>query len=132
MLKGFRQFIMRGNVVDLAVAVIIGAAFNNVVNSLVKDLFTPLLGLIGGLPDFSNWKIGPVMIGSFINSVVSFLVVAALVYFVLVVPLNSLESLAKQRDHKETTPPEPSEEVKLLRRIVELLEKNSGGADMSK
>ncbi|WP_018963063.1 large conductance mechanosensitive channel protein MscL [Coprothermobacter platensis] len=127
MLKGFREFLSRGNVVDLAVAVIVGAAFNNVVNSLVKDLFTPLLGLIGGLPDFSNWKLGPVMIGSFINSVISFVVIAGIVYFVIVLPLNSLENRTKQREQKIASPPEPSEEVKLLRQIVELLQKNSGG-----
>jgi large conductance mechanosensitive channel len=67
MLKGLRDFLMRGNVVDLAVAVIVGAAFNQVVNSLVADVLTPILGALGGIPDFSALKIGPVAIGRFIN-----------------------------------------------------------------
>jgi len=70
MLKGFKAFLSRGNVLDLAIAVIIGAAFNSVVKSLVEDIFTPLLGMLGGLPDFSSWKVGPLMLGSFVNSLV--------------------------------------------------------------
>jgi large conductance mechanosensitive channel len=75
MLKGLRDFLMRGNVVDLAVAVIVGAAFNQVVNSLVADVLTPILGALGGIPDFSALKIGPVAIGRFINAVLNFLIV---------------------------------------------------------
>jgi len=80
MLKGFKAFLSRGNVLDLAIAVIIGAAFNSVVKSLVEDIFTPLLGMLGGLPDFSSWKVGPLMLGSFVNSLLSFLFTAAVIY----------------------------------------------------
>jgi len=68
MLKGFKAFLFRGNVLDLATAVIIGAAFNSVIKSLVEDIFTPLLGMLGGLPDFSSWKVGPLMLGSFVTA----------------------------------------------------------------
>jgi len=73
MLKGFRDFIARGNVIDLAVGVIIGVAFGGIVDSLVKDLITPLIALVGGQPDFSAWKLGPLGIGNFVNAVIAFL-----------------------------------------------------------
>jgi large conductance mechanosensitive channel len=92
MLKGFRDFIARGNALDLAVGVIIGAAFGAIVDSLVKDLITPLIGLIGGTPDFSALKIGPVdnpvNVGNFINAVIAFLLKAAGLYFFIIVPFN--------------------------------------------
>ena len=94
MLKGFGTFIMRGNVVDLAVAVVIGAAFGAVVTALVKDLITPLIAAIFGKPDFSaltftlnNSKFG---IGDFINAVIAFLLVALAIYFFIIVPMNAL------------------------------------------
>jgi large conductance mechanosensitive channel len=90
MLKGFRDFILRGNVVDLAVAVVIGVAFGAVVNSVVKNLITPLIALIGGAPDFSAIHTGPIMWGNLINDVLSFLIIAAVVYFVIVAPMNRL------------------------------------------
>ncbi|MCC7449325.1 MAG: large conductance mechanosensitive channel protein MscL [Anaerolineae bacterium] len=93
-MKGFRDFILRGNVVDLAVAVVIGAAFGNIVSALVKDLITPLIAAIGGQPDFSaitftinNSKF---LIGDFINSLLSFLIIAAVVYYLVVLPVNKL------------------------------------------
>jgi len=91
MLKGLRDFLMRGNVVDLAVAVVVGAAFNQVVNSLVADVLTPILGALGGIPDFSALKIGPVAIGRFINAVLNFLIVGTAIYFMVVVPMNKKE-----------------------------------------
>jgi large conductance mechanosensitive channel len=114
MLKGLRDFLMRGNVVDLAVAVIVGAAFNQVINSLVADVLTPILGALGGIPDFSAFKIGPVAIGRFINAVLNFLVVGTAIYF-MVVPMNKLSRLIKE--HKIT------EETRLLREILEELKK---------
>ncbi|MBV9021251.1 MAG: large conductance mechanosensitive channel protein MscL [Ktedonobacteraceae bacterium] len=92
-LGGFRKFILRGNVVDLAVGIVIGAAFNSVVQEFVKDLITPLIGIFGGF-DFSTWRI-PVnhsyfAIGSFLNAVISFLIIAAVVYFFVVLPVNAL------------------------------------------
>ena len=88
MLKGFRQFVARGNIVDLAAAVILGVAFGAIVDSLVKDIITPIIGMLGGQPDFSNLKIGSVGIGNFINAIISFLIKAAGVYFLIVLPFN--------------------------------------------
>jgi large conductance mechanosensitive channel len=94
MLKGFRDFILRGNVVDLAVAVILGAAFNSIITSLVKDVLTQLIAAIVGKPDFSSvvLKVNgtPIMIGNFMNAAISFLIVASVVYFGIVLPLNKL------------------------------------------
>jgi large conductance mechanosensitive channel len=94
MLKGFGQFIARGNVIDLAVAVVIGAAFGAIVTSLVKDLITPLIAALFGKPDFSaivftihNSKFA---VGDFINALVSFLLVSAAVYFFVVLPMNTV------------------------------------------
>jgi len=94
MLKGFKQFLMRGNVVDLAVAVIIGGAFGAVVTALVKDLLTPLIAAIVGQPDFSAIQFtvngSKFLVGDFINAVVAFLLVAAAVYFFVVAPMNMI------------------------------------------
>ncbi len=94
MLEGFKKFILRGNVVDLAVGVVIGAAFNSVVNSLVKGMLTPLIGAIVRVPDFSYLYFtlngSRFMYGEFINSVISFVIVAAAVYFFVIIPLNKL------------------------------------------
>jgi large conductance mechanosensitive channel len=96
----FKEFILRGNVVDLAVAVVIGAAFSTIVQALVKDLITPLVAAIGGKPDFSalyftlhNSKL---LWGDFINAVVSFLIIAAVIFFLVVRPLNALLALTKK------------------------------------
>jgi large conductance mechanosensitive channel len=90
MLKGFRDFILRGNVLDLAVGVIIGGAFGTVVTSLVKDVFTPLIGNLAGKQDFSAIQVNHIMIGNFLNAVIAFLLVAVAVYFFIVVPANAL------------------------------------------
>jgi large conductance mechanosensitive channel len=95
-LGDFRKFLLRGNVVDLAVGVIIGAAFNSVVQSMVTDLVQPLIGLLfpGGVKSFDAIKIGPqqqFLIGHFIGIVISFLITAAVVYFLVVKPITALE-----------------------------------------
>jgi large conductance mechanosensitive channel len=94
MLKGFRDFILRGNVVDLAIAFILGAAFNSIVTSLVIDVMMQFIAAAGGQPDFSAMKIyvhgTPIMIGNFLNATVAFLIVAFVVYFFMVLPINSL------------------------------------------
>ena len=113
MLKGFRDFILRGNVVDLAVAVILGAAFNSIVGSLVKDILNPLIAATVGKPDFSAIVLslgkGQIQIGSFMNAVVSFLLVAGVVYFAVVLPTNTLlariNRLAAQTPAAPTTKP---------------------------
>ena len=93
-MKGFKQFMLRGNVVDLAVAVVMGAAFTAVVNAAVKDLLTPLIAAIVGAPDFSAIAIdvngSKLLIGDFMNALFSFLVVGAAVYFFVVLPVNAL------------------------------------------
>lgn len=118
MLKGFKDFIARGNVVDLAVGIIIGAAFGAIVSSLVADVLTPLIGWVFGKPDFSGITVGPIMLGKFLNALVSFLMVAAGVYFFVVVPMNRLTR------KKETAPPPapaPTPEERLLIEIRDLL-----------
>ena len=100
MLKGFRDFILRGNVVDLAIAVIIGAAFNAIVTSLVSDVINPLLAGTVGQPDFSHVIVqigkGEVKIGNFFDHVISFLIVASVVYFAMIVPINALMNRFKK------------------------------------
>jgi large conductance mechanosensitive channel len=107
MLKGFRDFILRGNVVDLAVAVILGGAFGAVVTSLVGDVLNPLIAAVIGKPDFSgvilNVGSGHIKVGNFFNAVLSFLIVASVVYFGVVLPLNSL--LARFKKPAPAAPP---------------------------
>lgn len=108
MFKGFKQFLLRGNVLDLAVAVVIGGAFGAVVNALVKDLLTPLIAVLIGQPDFSaiTFTVAGTAfpIGDFVNAVVSFVLVAAAVYFFIVVPVNELTA----RLHRGEAPPDPT------------------------
>jgi large conductance mechanosensitive channel len=104
MLSGFRQFIMRGNVVDLAVGVVIGGAFGAVVASLTKDLLTPLIGVLVGEPDFSSIKAGPLLVGNFLNAAVGFLLVAFAIYFFVVLPMNAVTA----RMNKGQAPPAPT------------------------
>ena len=93
-MKGFKQFMLRGNVVELAVAVVMGAAFTAVVTALVKDLLTPLIAAIVGAPDFSAIAIdvngSKLLIGDFLNALFSFLMISAAVYFFIVVPVNAM------------------------------------------
>jgi len=95
MFKGFRDFILRGNVLDLAVGVIMGGAFGTVVTSLVKDVFTPFIGNLVGKPDFSAIAYNHIMVGNFLNAVIAFLLVAASVYFFIVLPANTLMARLK-------------------------------------
>jgi large conductance mechanosensitive channel len=106
-MKGFKQFLLRGNVVDLAVGVVIGAAFGTVVNALVKGLLTPLIAAVVRQPDFSAISFtingSKFLVGDFVNSVVSFVIIAAAVYFAVVLPMNALMARA-QRQEKPTQP----------------------------
>ena len=116
MVKGFKDFILRGNVVDLAVAVVIGAAFGAVITSFVGSILTPLIAAIFGQPDFSALTFtinkSQFLYGSFFNAVISFLFVAAAIYFVVVVPLNKLaERRAKGADPTTKTCPECLSEI---------------------
>jgi large conductance mechanosensitive channel len=108
MLKGFKQFILRGNVVDMAVGVVVGAAFATVVGSFTKDLLTPFIAALVGKPDFSAISFtinnSQFLLGDFINAAVSFLLVAAAVYFFVVTPVNLL--VARMR--KAPAPADPT------------------------
>lgn len=105
-LEGFKNFILRGNVVDLAVGVVIGASFGTVVTALVKGLLTPLIGAVAKVPDFSGLFFtlngSKFMYGELINALISFLLVAAAVYFFVVLPVNKL--MEKVNKKKEATP----------------------------
>jgi large conductance mechanosensitive channel len=94
MLKDFRQFLLRGNLVDLAIAVVIGAAFGAVVAALVKDIITPLIAAIGGQPDFSGLDFtinkSRFAYGDFLNAILTFVIIAAVVFFFVVKPVNAL------------------------------------------
>lgn len=94
MIKGFRDFILRGNVMDLAVAVIIGAAFSAITKSLVDDIITPLIAAVAGKPDFSAIVLTvnntPIKVGNFINAIIYFLIIAFVIYFFLVLPTQKL------------------------------------------
>ena len=101
MLKGFREFIMRGNVVDLAVAVVIGGAFTLVVGALVKDIITPIIAAIAGKPNFAALTFtihkSKFFYGDFINQVINFVLVAAAIYFFVIVPIKQLAEIRARR-----------------------------------
>ncbi|HZU41648.1 MAG TPA: large conductance mechanosensitive channel protein MscL [Terriglobales bacterium] len=107
-MKGFKAFLLRGNVVDLAVGVVIGAAFGATVTAFVKDMLTPLIAAMVGKPDFSSLKFtvnnSTFLYGDFVNAVVSFLLIAAAVYFFVVLPVNAL--VARMR--KAPAPADPT------------------------
>ena len=106
MFKGFREFVVRGNVIDLAVAVVIGAAFGVVIAAFVKDLITPLIAALIGKPDFSALGItingSRLLIGDFLNAVISFVMVAAAVYVFVVMPMNTLNARRKRGEDPTT------------------------------
>src|SRR6266481_696270 len=107
-MKGFKLFLLRGNVLDLAVAVVIGAAFGAVITALVKDLLTPLIAAIVGKPDFSTIAFevngSKFLVGDFINALVSFILIAAAVYFFVIVPVNALTARLRRGE----APPDPT------------------------
>lgn len=110
MFKGFRDFLLRGNVIDLAVAVVIGAAFGNIVTALVEDMITPIIGALGGTPDFSTITFtvnnSVFKIGSFMNALIAFLMIAAVIYFFVILPMNKVMARLKRGEKIE-----PSEKV---------------------
>lgn len=108
MLSEFKKFIMRGNVVDLAVGVVIGSAFNGVVQAMVKDMITPIISAIGGSNHFADAHFtihrSQFLYGDFLNAIISFLLIAAVVFFLVVQPINKLsEFAARSRDTEEPT-----------------------------
>jgi large conductance mechanosensitive channel len=128
MLKGFKEFIMRGNVVDLAVAVVIGTAFGAVVTALVKDLITPIVAAIVGKPDFSKLHFtirkSEFAYGDFINAALQFALIAAAIYFFVIIPIKKLTEMQARRraaGDAEEVASIPSDEAVLLREIRDLL-----------
>ncbi len=141
-IQEFKEFALKGNVLDLAVGVIIGGAFGKIVDSIVKDLIMPLIGMVGGQPDFSQIAIGAhqamkdgvavigangkplleggIMIGNFLNAVIGFLILAAVVFFVIVKPASRL--MAPKPAAPAALPPPPADIV-LLTEIRDLLKK---------
>jgi large conductance mechanosensitive channel len=107
MASGFKQFLLRGNVVDLAVGVVVGAAFGSVVTAFTKDLLTPLIAAVAAKPDFSAIKFtvngSNFPVGDFINAIVSFLIVATAVYYMVVLPINALVSRAHREPPADPT-----------------------------
>ncbi|MDX1616646.1 MAG: large-conductance mechanosensitive channel protein MscL [Candidatus Promineifilaceae bacterium] len=128
MIKEFRDFVNRGNVMDLAVAVIIGAAFGAIVNSVVNDIIMPIIGIIFGGVDFTALAIQvgeeSITYGNFIQAVVNFLLVAFTV-FLIVRAYNRLQKEEEEPETKQEAPPEPSAEVQLLTEIRDLLRQQS-------
>lgn len=114
MLKEFKEFALKGNMIDLAVGIIIGVAFGAIVSSLVDDVFMPVIGLIIGGVDFSALMLGPMSIGLFINAVVKFIIIA----FVLFLVVKGVNSMKKK---EEAAPAAPSREEVLLAEIRDLL-----------
>lgn len=122
MFEEFKKFLFRGNVVDLAVAVIIGAAFNQIVSSAVKDVITPVIGFLGGNPDFSGIHFGPVMVGNFLNALINFIIISAVIFFGIIKPMKKMQELsAKKEPPAPPAAPVVPEDVKLLREILEVL-----------
>ena len=118
----FKTFVLKGNVVDLAVGVVIGAAFGKVVESVVKDLITPFIGMIGGQPDFSAIKPMGIGVGNFFNAILAFAILAAVVFFLVVKPMNALMNMARKKaEEKPADPPPMPDDVKLLMEIRDLL-----------
>ncbi|MBC7473161.1 MAG: large conductance mechanosensitive channel protein MscL [Candidatus Sericytochromatia bacterium] len=130
MIDGFKKFILRGNVVDLAVGVVIGGAFGAITASLVADVITPTIGLIFGKPDFSSIVLaacadgkGGIMLGKFLNSVISFFLVSFAIYAFVVLPMNKFNEKFKKKE--EVAPPAgPTKDQELLVEIRDLLRQN--------
>ncbi len=137
MLKGFKEFIMRGNVIDLAVAVVIGAAFTAIVNALVEGLLNPALGAlfsadnlktawIVDIPSMSGGKPAHLLFGALIAALIQFLLVAAAVYFALVMPINYMKRRAEEKRNAGASDAEvPPDELQLLAEIRDLLAKGA-------
>ncbi|MEA2180260.1 MAG: large conductance mechanosensitive channel [Solirubrobacteraceae bacterium] len=126
-LAEFREFVLRGNLVDLAIAVVLGAAFGALVTSLVTNIVTPLIAAIGGKPDFSDLAFtingSRFGYGAFFNALISFLLIAAVIFFLVVKPVNALLERNKRDD--EPAPAAPTPDVALLTEIRDLLRERS-------
>lgn len=129
MLKGFKDFLLRGNIVDLAVAVVIGTAFTALVGSFTESFINPLIGLIGGGgPDGMTFEINdqPFTVGAFITAIITFTITAAVVYFAVVVPMKAI--MERTSKAEESAPEATPEDIALLREIRDALKANRPGA----
>ncbi|WP_293696153.1 large conductance mechanosensitive channel protein MscL [uncultured Agrococcus sp.] len=125
-MKGFKAFIMQGNVIDLAVAVVIGGAFGAIVDAFVEGVIEPLIAMLGGFEDIEEVTAGPILIGQVIAAVIRFILVAAVVYFVLVLPIQKMRETADRR--RGIVPEEdPETPEQILQDIRELLKAQQGG-----
>ena len=128
MIKGFRDFLMRGNVIDLAVGFVVGAAFGAVVKAFADGVLGGLIGAIGGSPNFGDAGVtvnrSKIVVGPTLTALFGFFMVAAAVYFFVVLPMNKLEALRRRGEEPQTVP--PPEDIELLREIRDLLR---AGAD---
>ncbi len=115
-IEEFKAFAIKGNVLDMAIGVIIGGAFTSIVNSLVADVFTPIISMITGGIDFSNWHLGHIMIGNFLNAVISFILVAFCVFLFV----KAVNKFTKKKEAAAPAPA-PAPEVVLLEEIRDLL-----------
>lgn len=123
MIKELKEFLFRGNILDLAVAVVVGAAFNAIVTSLVKDVITPIIGMLFGQADFTSITLGSIMIGNFIQAVFNFLIVGTTLFFVVKAANFAMNSHKKEEEEKvEAAPAAPTSE-ELLTEIRDLLAK---------
>ena len=130
MIKDFREFLLRGNVVDLAVAVILGAAFGAVVTSFVDDILMQVIAAVGGEPNFGGLKFtindAEIRYGAFINAVIAFVIIGAAIFFIVVKPVNAL--MARRKAGIEPEPEAQQEDVVLLGEIRDLLREGRAGA----
>lgn len=125
-MKGFKEFLLRGNLVELAVAFVIGAAFATVVTTFTA-MFMDVLGLLGSTPDFSNFKPGGVSVGAFITALISFVIVAAVVYFGVVLPYNKAKNIMDARKKQEADDAAPvASTEELLTEIRDVLKSRGG------
>jgi large conductance mechanosensitive channel len=127
MLKGFRDFLLRDKLIELAVAFVVGAAFTALVLSLVDNVLMPLIGKIGGEPNFDSIDIADIPVGAFITDLVGFVLIAAAVYFFVVVPYNRFQEMRKQGEVDE--PATVDENILLLREIRDALTAKAEGGD---
>ncbi|MGV8970646.1 MAG: large conductance mechanosensitive channel protein MscL [Microbacteriaceae bacterium] len=131
MLKGFKEFILRGNVIDLAVAVVIGAAFTGLVNALVNSVFNPAIGALFNAESLAtlwtvdipttNGGVAEIAFGAVIAALIQFLLVAVVVYFAIIVPINYLSRVSFKKRDEEPAGPVPPTELELLAEIRDLL-----------
>jgi large conductance mechanosensitive channel len=108
LIEEFKTFILKGNVITLAVGVIIGGAFGKIVDSMVKDIITPIIGMVGGQPDFSALQIKSIMVGNFLNAAIAFLIMAGVVFLLIVKPYNILMAKVEKKEAAKPVGPPPA------------------------